>query len=101
MSAFAAYGKGDIFPDYRVRKRRKPAREKSSVVRDFSDISNGDYVVHENHGIGKFAGIRALEVDGVRRDYLKIKYAGADVLYVPVEQIEIELNYIKEQLKMK
>lgn len=91
---FCCIWEGDIFPDYRVRKRRKPAREKSSVVRDFSDISNGDYVVHENHGIGKFAGIRALEVDGVRRDYLKIKYAGADVLYVPVEQMDTVQKYI-------
>ena len=54
----------------------------------------GDIVVHENHGIGKFIGFEQLKVDGETKDYIKIKYAGTDILYVPVEQMDIVQKYI-------
>jgi len=63
-------------------------------MQSFSDFKTGDYVVHENHGIGKFLGIQALEVQGEQKDYLKIKYSGTDLLYVPVEQMDIVQKYI-------
>ena len=64
------------------------------MMQSFSDFKTGDYVVHENHGIGKFLGIQALEVQGEQKDYLKIKYSGTDLLYVPVEQMDIVQKYI-------
>ncbi|HKM28292.1 MAG TPA: transcription-repair coupling factor, partial [Anaerovoracaceae bacterium] len=57
-------------------------------------MKKGDFVVHENHGIGKFLGIEQLNVQGEKKDYLKIKYAGNDMLYVPVEQMDIVQKYI-------
>lgn len=51
-------------------------------------------MVHESHGIGKFTGIEQLKVQGEKKDYIKIKYAGNDVLYVPVEQMELVQKYI-------
>lgn len=54
----------------------------------------GDYVVHESHGIGKFVGIEQLTVQGVRKDYLKVKYAGEDSLYIPVDQLGMLQKYI-------
>lgn len=82
----------DIFPEI----RRKPARrrKKSSASIDFSDLKKGDYVVHEVHGIGRFEGIKTLEADGEIKDYLKIHYAGSDVLYIPTEQMDIIQRYI-------
>ena len=71
----------DIFGGQKKKKTRK--NESSSVgqkLTHFSDLKNGDYVVHENHGIGKFIGIEQLDVQGVKKDYLKIKYAGQDML---------------------
>ncbi|MBE3577878.1 MAG: transcription-repair coupling factor [Limnochordales bacterium] len=58
------------------------------------DLAPGDYVVHVNHGIGQFLGLETKEVAGVHRDYLVIKYAGGDKLYVPVEQVGLIQKYI-------
>lgn len=76
------------------KKRRKTKSENSEPIKSFSDISVGDYVVHEAHGIGKYIGVEQLEAAGNKKDYLKIKYAGADLLYVPVEQMNIIQKFI-------
>ncbi|MDD6154359.1 MAG: transcription-repair coupling factor [Eubacteriales bacterium] len=89
----------DIFAGKRLkpRKRRREGQEQDSNVRyieSFTDLNEGDYVVHELHGIGRFLGIQRMKVDGKDRDYLKIKYAGNDTLYVPIEQFDIVQKYI-------
>ena len=75
-----------------LRKRKK--KRKSEEIRSLSDISNGDLIVHSLHGIGRFAGIRKLELEGVIKDYITIQYAGTDVLYVPVTQLDMVSKYI-------
>ena len=64
------------------------AQKKKSAIRDalnsLSEISVGDLVVHQNHGIGRYAGIQRMAVQGVTKDYLRIEYDKKDVLYVPV-----------------
>lgn len=57
-------------------------------------MQTGDYVVHESHGIGKFIGIEQLVVQGVKKDYLKVKYAGEDSLYIPVDQLGMLQKYV-------
>ena len=85
----------DIFGGYKAGSRRRKVRKTSGdKMNSFTDIKSGDYVVHENHGIGKFLGIEQLNVQGEKKDYLKIKYAGNDMLYVPVEQMDIVQKYI-------
>ncbi|MBP0955121.1 MAG: transcription-repair coupling factor [Oscillospiraceae bacterium] len=74
----------------RSQKRKSGAEE----IRTLEDISTGDLVVHSLHGIGRFEGIRKLELDGVTKDYITIKYAGTDVLYVPVTQLDLISRYI-------
>lgn len=69
-------------------------QSRGQQIKSFADIQTGDYVVHENHGIGKFAGIEQLLVQGIKRDYLKVKYAGTDSLYIPVEQLGMLQKYI-------
>ena len=72
-------------------KRKLPAGRQR--IETFSDLSVGDYVVHENHGIGRFTGIVRMEVDGYDKDYVKIAYAGSDVLYVPATQLDLVSKY--------
>lgn len=86
---------GDIFGTPKKKKRKKKtSHDFSQPIRSFADVQTGDYVVHENHGIGKFVGIEQLTVQNVKKDYLKIKYSGQDVLYVPVEQMDLVQKYI-------
>ncbi len=84
---------GDIFGTQARRKRRKKPTG-GQALENFTDLKKGDYVVHENHGIGKFLGIEQLKIQGEQKDYLKIKYAGSDLLYVPAEQFDIVQKYI-------
>lgn len=76
--------------------KKKKVRTKSSVsgIKAYSELNAGDYVVHDSYGIGIFAGIQQILTDGVRRDYLRINYAGSDVLYVPVESSATIRKYI-------
>ena len=72
-------------------QKAKSARRKG--LSSLSDIKPGDYVVHQNHGIGVYAGIRRLDLQGVVKDYLKIEYDKGDSLYVPVTQLDIVSRY--------
>ena len=68
--------------------------KKAEKIASYSDLSVGDYIVHANHGIGVYAGIQQLTSDGATKDYIKINYAGGDVLYVPCEQLDLVSKYI-------
>ena len=76
--------------------KRKAKRKLSNAERigSYTDLSVGDLVVHEHHGIGRFAGVVRMPVDGVEKDYIKISYAGSDVLYVPATQLDLVSKYI-------
>lgn len=84
---------GDIFTTQKQRKVKTQGKG-SKPISAFIDIKKGDFVVHENHGIGKFIGIEPLIIQKVKKDYLKIKYAGEDVLYIPVDQMDIIQKYV-------
>ena len=87
----------DIFPEGRRKPRRDKrakSKKKSADMIQFSDLHAGDYIVHEIHGIGRFEGIRTMTADGMTRDYLVIRYAGSDMLYIPTEQLDIIQKYI-------
>lgn len=85
----------DIFINQKYsRSKKRKKGTKGQTIQSFSDLRRGDFVVHENHGIGKFIGIEQLNVQGVKKDYLKIKYAGEDSLYVPVEQMDLIQKYM-------
>jgi len=82
----------DIFG--RQKKRRMPRVARDRQITYFRDINVGDYVVHFNHGIGKYTGVETLEVGGVHKDYFRIRYAGEDKLYVPTDQVQLLQKYI-------
>ena len=79
-------------------KRRNRTLKKiggaSEKLMSYADLSVGDYVVHQNYGIGLFLGIETVKVDGVSRDYITIQYAGTDRLLVPCERLEVIGKYI-------
>lgn len=77
-----------------AKKKAVKKRKKGEEIKNLSDISVGDFVVHSLYGIGKFGGITKLETGGVTRDYITIRYAGSDVLYVPVTQLDLVSRYI-------
>jgi len=85
---------GDIFGSIRKSHRRRGKASAGSRIKSFADVKAGDYVVHESHGIGKFTGIEQLVVQGVKKDYLKVKYAGEDSLYIPVDQLGLLQKYV-------
>ena len=74
-------------------KRLKHAADRRRVD-SFTDLSPGDLIVHEHHGIGRFVGMVKMTVDGVEKDYVKLAYAGADVLYLPATQLDAISKYI-------
>ena len=76
-----------------VRKRRKKTRYEGQKIHSFTELSVGDYVVHENHGLGIYRGIEKVEVDKVVKDYIKIEYADTGKLYLPVTQLSLVQKY--------
>ncbi len=77
----------------RHRKKKKALKDRQGIE-SYADLSVGDLVVHEYHGIGRFAGIFKMPVDGIEKDYIKICYAGTDSLYVPATQLDLVSKYI-------
>jgi transcription-repair coupling factor (superfamily II helicase) len=77
----------------RRRAHRKSGRSRSQAPQQYRDLTEGDYVVHYQHGIGKFEGLVSRTMVGVERDYLVVAYAGSDKLYVPVEQLAAVKRY--------
>ncbi|MCL2396790.1 MAG: transcription-repair coupling factor [Defluviitaleaceae bacterium] len=76
-------------------KRRKVRRKKKgSRIDSFTDLSVGDHVVHDNHGVGVYRGLEKIEIDGAVRDYLKIGYHGESNLYIAISQLDALQKYI-------
>ncbi|GEL78256.1 transcription-repair coupling factor [Tenuibacillus multivorans] len=87
-------------------KKRKPKKQKkrqklsnAERIKSYQELKTGDYVVHINHGIGKYLGIETLEVNDLHKDYMVISYSGNDKLYVPVEQIDQVQKYVGSEGK--
>ena len=76
----------------RVRAPKKATNRKK--LDSFTDLTPGDLVVHEHHGIGRYVGMEQLKVGGVTKDYVKIAYQGTDCLYVPATQLDLVSKYI-------
>jgi transcription-repair coupling factor (superfamily II helicase) len=85
-----------LLPDTQVFRKRAPRRTApvGRALQSFADLRTGDYVVHEDHGVGKLLGFETREVAGVTRDYLFIAFRGDDRLYVPHEQIGKVSRYV-------
>ncbi|MBQ7793108.1 MAG: transcription-repair coupling factor, partial [Clostridia bacterium] len=89
---FVLIAEQDIFNAEKQRRRRKADNTKR--IKSYTDINVGDFVVHRAHGIGEYCGIKKIEVSGITKDYFQIKYQGTDVLYVPVDQMDMLYKYV-------
>jgi transcription-repair coupling factor (superfamily II helicase) len=89
-----------VIPEHRLFRRRRAVSERPDrarrrgVLRSFADLRSGDIVVHEDHGIARFAGFDTKTVAGVTRDYLYLEYAGSDRVFVPVDQLAKISRYV-------
>ena len=91
----------EIFGSVRKAKRRK-TNSNQERIKSFTDLHVGDYVVHQNHGIGVFDGIKTMTVEGATADYLQIRFSGDDSLYVPANQLDVLYKYVgKEGTNLK
>ena len=77
----------DIFKRYRERRQRWVGEEEKKIER-WTELRGGDYVVHIDHGIGKFSGIKTLKLQGRKCDYFQVNYKGTDRLYIPLDQLD-------------
>ncbi|MBE6606305.1 MAG: transcription-repair coupling factor [Ruminococcaceae bacterium] len=77
-----------------INKRKKTKREQEKQILSYTDLHEGDYIVHVNYGIGRYVGIQKLTTDGVTKDYIKLQYAGEDTLFIPTNQLDNVTKYI-------
>lgn len=89
----------EIFTKKTKRRKRKQTLSNAERIKNYSELKVGNLIVHVNHGIGKYLGIKTLEINGIHKDYLHIIYAGNDTLYVPVEQIDQVQKYVGQEDK--
>ena len=85
-------GEAEIFSSVKEKKKKK-SRPKTSI-RAFTEVNVGDFVVHDQHGVGQYLGITTIETGGHEKDYLEIQYAKEDRLFIPVEQLDILEKYV-------
>ena len=76
------------------RPRAKKDATNRQKLKSYADLAPGDLVVHEHHGVGRYVGMVKMPVDGIQKDYVKLQYAGTDVLYVPATQLDLISKYI-------
>ena len=88
MLKFVVIAESDSFGRKKKKKKRRRAYE-GQRIQDFAELKPGDYVVHENHGLGIYQGIEKMEVDKVTKDYMKMSYAEGGILYIPVAQMDL------------
>ena len=92
MQKFVLITETDIFGKEQKRKKKK-SEYSGQKIQDFADLTVGDYVVHESHGLGIYRGIEKVKVDNTARDYIKIEYAGGSNLYVLATQLDLLQKY--------
>ena len=90
---FAVLSENDIFSKRNEKRRRLTKKYSGDRLGSLSDISVGDYVVHERHGIGVYKGIEQVEIDGRKKDYINIEYSDNGKLFIPVEQLSLIGKY--------
>ncbi len=95
---FALISESDIFGEEKKKKRSGRIKE-GDRIRDFAELRIGDYVVHENHGLGIYRGLEKVEVDKIVRDYIKIEYDKGGVLYIQASNLEMLQKYASAEAK--
>ena len=90
---FVVITEGDIFGTEKKKRKKKKTAYEGQKIQSFTELSIGDYVVHENHGLGIYRGIEKIERDKVTKDYIKVQYGDGGNLYLPATQLEAIQKY--------
>lgn len=90
---------GEMFKQVKKRHHRPQKLANAERLKSYTDLKPGDYVVHVNHGIGIFSGIKTMEVDGVHQDYMIINYRNNAQIFVPVTQLNLVQKYVSSESK--
>ena len=88
---------GEIFHKVRKHRRRRRTFANAQRIKSYSDLKPGDYVVHVNHGIGKYLGMKTIEMNGKHQDYLSIAYRDNAKLFIPVTQLNLIQKYVSAE----
>ncbi|WP_078414563.1 transcription-repair coupling factor [Priestia abyssalis] len=99
MQKLAVLTEEELFKKRAKKTQRRQKLSNAERIKSYSELNIGDHVVHINHGIGRYLGIETLEINGIHKDYIHIKYEGSDKLYVPVEQIDQVQKYVGSEGK--
>ncbi|MFC2948831.1 transcription-repair coupling factor [Virgibacillus sediminis] len=89
----------ELFKKRTKRKRRQQKVSNAERIKSYQELKVGDYVVHTNHGVGRYLGIETLELKDKHKDYMLIKYSGDDKLFVPIEQIDLVQKFVGSEGK--
>src|SRR5699024_11074374 len=89
----------ELFKKRTKRPRKRQKLSNAERIKSYQELKVGDYVVHTDHGIGKYLGIETLKVGGKHKDYMLSKYSGDDKLYVPIEQIDLVQKFVGSEGK--
>lgn len=96
---FVVITEGDIFGARQQSRRKKQKKYSGKAIQSFNELNVGDYVVHENHGLGIYRGIEKIKVENTTKDYVKIEYGDGGNLYVPASALDVLQKYAGQEAK--
>ncbi|WP_186575711.1 transcription-repair coupling factor [Aquibacillus kalidii] len=99
MHKLAIITEKELFKKKTARPKRRQKISNAERIKNYQELKVGDYVVHANHGIGRYLGIETLEVNGLHKDFMLLKYSGDDKLFVPIDQIDLVQKYVGSEGK--
>ncbi|MDL4840475.1 transcription-repair coupling factor [Aquibacillus rhizosphaerae] len=99
MHKLAILTENELFKKKTARPKRKQKISNAERIKSYQELKIGDFVVHANHGIGKYIGIETLQVNGLHKDFMLLKYSGDDKLFVPIDQIDLVQKYVGSEGK--
>lgn len=99
MHKLAIITENELFKKRMKRSRKQPKISNAERIKSYQELKVGDYVVHANHGVGKYLGIETLEVNKLHKDYMLIRYSGDDKLFVPIDQIDLVQKFVGSEGK--
>lgn len=99
MHKLALITENELFKKKTKRPRKRKKLSNAERIQSYQELKVGDYVVHANHGIGKYLGIETLAVNKLHKDYMLIRYSGDDKLYVPIDQIDLVQKFVGSEGK--
>lgn len=94
---FHVYTSAELFEIHHHRGRYENKFQSAEVIHDYDELQPGDYIVHASYGVGQYIGIETREIQGIRRDFLKIVYKGNDELLVPLEQFRLVRKFVSRE----